>query len=749
MLPTALHSLTVEGYRFYRSDGQPFDPCVMTFVPPPSLIQKQRPRVFKINMDNYNADGQSSDDDSLDIWYHKCENSHADLGNVKSFILAHRCNPTWDTLSDQQREAIDEIEKETNKYRNDGIYFRATILEGLGGCGKTRLMAYIMNHAPKDVHVMYLTKQNRRLQDFINNDVPKDELIPPQPIVDMSKFKSKDFHELSRNPGGRYACTVEKLVYNVGGRRPALETNSRNALQWKMNIPDGLFTDPNTRNCESSVVVILDEYTMISPALLHKLLHCISIMFYAPVVLIMGGDVYQLGPINWDVSTDKLYRDEKGSEAPPDAVTRNNTYYVSDVREELKNRFNQQPFEYHMKGSQRCRNDPQLAKMVVYLRNACQKRTSVKAVERRLVAFGRSHGICLFRCEPHSYGCKAGQLVFDNEQDSDKDLDLESRKTGTDDEDDEDRHLGDYDSRDSLNIKTDWNNPPTLDMSPFIHFYTQLYEEMYLQYNRNGCTDDLAMPLYVYEKASKFIRSAFPVFMVKKNDKCNMLSDTFLKTLYNGVFTELVKRHPLSDDDEPKAKRAKTLHTESNDAAAKTVSIKDFMEKICVSICLIAGSPVQQTMMVGVPYRLTDTLKDDSVPLICNGELVLLTMLNFNSDRSINYILVKSLECKTTESEANSFYIIEPGVTQNRLNVNKGQSSRVSLFDNENQSTHYSNACMFPMVPMVCENIYQMQGNTIVSDCFVDLLSTKTDDIYVAVSRFQKTGSIKGIVLSG
>src|SRR5436190_316088 len=339
-----------------------------------------------------------------------------------------------------------------------------------------------MNPAPFNTHVLYLTKQNKRLQDFLYDDLDKGELIPPQPIVDMTKSTSTDFYALSKNFGGRYVCSVEKLVYNVGGRKFALETNSRNALQWKMGIPDDLFTGQQIKNSISSVVVLLDEYTMISPPLLHKMLHCVSMLFDSPTVLIMGGDRFQLGPINWDASSDKNYRDEHGREAPADAVTQNNQYYVSDVREELQKRLKQEPFEYHMVGSQRCRNDPGLAKLIVYLRNACQNRTSIKAVERRLVAFGHSRGIPLFRCEPTFYGCKSGQLVFKNEQQGNSDGDLDEtnvKRTGTDDDADEDRHLGDDDLRDTTDIDIDWNTPPIVDMHQTMSGFRSFYHHMF------------------------------------------------------------------------------------------------------------------------------------------------------------------------------------------------------------------------------------------------------------------------------
>src|SRR5436190_2490607 len=296
-LGPALPSVNVGGYRFCRSDGVPFDSSITTFMPPPTTAYKssnQRPCVYKKNFAVQPGVSDSPKIDS-DVWYHDCDANWSLPSN--QFTLANRCNPSWDTLSDQQKDVIGEIERETNEYRKQGIYFRSTILEGLGGCGKTRLMAYIMNHAPFNTHVLYLTKQNKRLQDFLYDDLDKGELIPPQPIVDMTKSTSTDFYALSKNFGGRYVCSVEKLMYNVGGRKFAWETNSRNALQWKMGIPDDLFTGQQIKNSISSVVVLLDEYTMISPPLLHKMLHCVSMLFDSPTVLIMGGDRFQLGPI--------------------------------------------------------------------------------------------------------------------------------------------------------------------------------------------------------------------------------------------------------------------------------------------------------------------------------------------------------------------------------------------------------------------------------------------------------------------
>lgn len=733
-LNSALHSVTVEGYRFCRSDGKPFDLSVMTFVPPtPATNKMNTPYAVIFTPTAYD----SQEGEKTENLYHVCDRT-ADMKTPTTgpFILAHRCDLSWNTLSDQQKDIIRKIEHEVETYRKEGVFFRSVIMEGLGGCGKTRLMAYVINHSPENTHVMYLTKQNKRIQDFLYDELTKGELVPPRPIVDMSKCTSSDFRSLPDFPGGRYACSVEKLVYNVVGHLEARQTNTRCALQWKMNIPDTLYADEKVKSSTSNVVVFLDEYTMISPPLLHKMLHCIEILFSAPTVLIMGGDRFQLGPIDWNERTDKSYRDKCGEEAARGAVTRNNRYYMSDVREELKMRLKQEPYEYQMVGSQRCRDDRQLAEMVVYLRNACQKRSAIKAIERRLVAFGRSRGIHLFRYDALRQGCKTGRLVF--KTGDGRDLSETEEETAIDDQDDEDRHLSDNDLRDTSTVEVDWNSPPAMDMTPFIDFYAKLYEDIYTGYTE-GCLHDLILPTFVYEKASKFASNSYPCFMVKKNDKCNLLSDTFLKTLYNGVYTTLDEKYaerqaecsvsPERSEGQAKRSRLSTLPNGLN--------VKTFLEKLCVSIPVSEHSPVQQTMMVGVPYRMTDTLKSVSTPVVSNGELVLLTAIEFDADLSIRGVIVKTLQ-----RPADHFLIVKPGLTQNRLNNASGKQQ------NHNHGPASRNVYMLPMVPMVCENIYQMQGNTVLSDCFVDLLSTKRDDIYVAVSRFQKSSSIKGIVLS-
>lgn len=729
----------VEGYKFCRSDGEPFDSTVMTFIPPSPSNEKTNPPYAMIFRPMVNEN--QKDENDIDL-YHECDHRTPDVNGPaasKPFVLARRCNLTWNTLSEQQKNVIETIENEVQAYRKNGKCFRSIIMEGLGGCGKTRLMAYVMNHSPDNTHVLYLTKQNKRLQDFLYDDLNRGEHILPRPVVDMSKCKSSDFWKLSNSIGGRYACSVEKLVYNVGGYMEACQTNTRKALQWKMNIPDTLFDFDKVKMNKSNVVVFLDEYTMISPPLLHKMLHCIEILFCAPTVFIMGGDRFQLGPINWDAQSDKNYKDKCGKTAPPNAITTNNWYYSSDVREELKTRLKQEPFEYQMVGSQRCRDDPQLAKMVVYLRNACQNRTSVKAIERRLVAFGRSRGIHLFRYDSFRQGCNTGRLVFNTDENPpENEDDLVEEDTVTtciDDEDDEDRHLGDNDLRDMSAMTIDWASPPTVDMTPFINFYKKLYDDIYIGYTE-GSLHDMKLPMFVYERASTFAYNSFPSFMVKKNDKCNLLSDTFLKTLYNGVYTELDKKYTdkqteysaTSEGSEQDVKRLK-LSTHKD--------IKTFLEKLCVSISVSDNSPVQQTLMVGVPYRMTDTLRSVSAPVVSNGELVLLSAIGFEADHSIKGVFLKTLQRQTDH-----FLLVRPGLTQNRLNEVKNKQRSTSEFD------HTETTYMLPMVPMVCENIYQMQGNTIVSDCFVDLLLTKRDDIYVAVSRFQKTTSIKGIIMS-
>lgn len=738
-----MYDLIVEGYRFCRSDGEPFDSSVTTFVPPKPHLSRNAPNVvvpFQQATDE--TDLYDSDGDGTDL-YHQCdfrENTEPNtVVGPAPFVLAHRCEPIWSTLSDQQRDFVETVEKEVDAYRKDGKFFRSVIVEGLGGCGKTRLMAYVMNHSPENTHVLYVTKQNKRLQDFLYNELDKGEPVRPRPVMDMSKCcYSDDFWMVSRSVGGRYACSVEKLVYNICGRDEARETNTRKALQWKMNIPDTLFAADRIKNGDRNVVVLLDEYTMISPPLLHKMLHCVELLFSAPTVLIMGGDRFQLGPINWDECSDKNYADKCGEVAPVGAATTDNCYYVSDVRGELNKRMRQEPFEYQMVGSQRCRDDPRLAKMVVYLRTACQNDTSVKAVERRMVAFGRSRAIRLYRCAKFGQACKAGRLVFDPSSITSP---HETKEDPTDEDacaaeiESEDRHLGDGDGRDTIAVQTDWTDPPIVDMAPFIKFYTDMYEEIFDAHTRTEGEDTLLK--YVYAKSSAFAENSYPVFMVKKNNKCNILSDTFLKTLYNGVHMELRKRYqkPLQGDhadEECEPKRMKMSPT-VRQRDAEFSSIERFLNRLCVSIPVTDNSPVQQTLVVGVPYRMTETLKSTSTntPVVSNGELVLLTGIRFNDrDGSLDGVYLKTLQRQTDH-----FLFVSPGMTQNRLYTATDDFQR-------------QRAYMLPLVPMVCENIYQMQGNTIVSDCFVDLLSTKINDIYVAVSRFKRTSSIKGIILS-
>ncbi|KAG8258032.1 hypothetical protein J6590_036774 [Homalodisca vitripennis] len=54
-----------------------------------------------------------------------------------------------------------------------------------------------------------------------------------------------------------------------------------------------------------------------------------------------------------------------------------------------------------------------------------------------------------------------------------------------------------------------------------------------------------------------------------------------------------------------------------------------------------------------------------------------------------------------------------------------------------------------PVMPFVSENIYQMQGNTMPKSakCFLDLTGARPNSVYVAVSRFQNSTSIEGVVL--
>lgn len=106
---------------------------------------------------------------------------------------------------------------------DENNYFSCAIIEGPGGCGKTRLMAHLMNHRNTISLVLYVTKQNKRVQEFVHTDCLSGETDPfmDKPI-DLTSSSAHEISDLVMSPDsvGRFAVTAEKLVYALASLSP-------------------------------------------------------------------------------------------------------------------------------------------------------------------------------------------------------------------------------------------------------------------------------------------------------------------------------------------------------------------------------------------------------------------------------------------------------------------------------------------------------------------------------------------------
>lgn len=139
---------------------------------------------------------------------------------------------------------------------------------------------------------------------------------------------------------------------------------------------------------------------------------------------------------------------------------------------------------------------------------------------------------------------------------------------------------------------------------------------------------------------------------------------------------------------------------------------------------------VAQIIMKGLVYKMSETISVDGKPVLCSGERVVVRKINFYDDPNI----VKSVHVKSLDNRVTEEIVIYTGL---------GVKNRLNNFKN-------NGVAIFPLVSVLCETIFQMQGTTIheTSRCVVDLIGANVNGIYVALSRFRTCDSITSITVN-
>lgn len=716
-----LSQIRCGGYVFYTSDGSTFqrtdvEPVSMTVTQSghASTLHSQitRKRTYPLD-ENVECKTTDNEDDSegeeLIRNFHIC---NTDVRPSDNFQIGDGCS-SWSTLSSSQQAALIEIRDRVDYDRTKNAPFTCAIVEGPGGCGKTRLMSHIMNHSNIHTLVLYVTKQNKRVQDFIHTDCLDGESDPTiQQPLDLTNKSAHDIRELvqNRNNVGRYALTAEKLVFAISGLRPNAFNRSATVSSLGMNnynlMREG---QDNTEHApaERNIVVLMDEYTMLQPPLIHAIAFYLRAASMCPQVLLMGGDRKQCGPVGWNDSEDNDHSDPL-------------QHYGVDVRGEIIAKLAYQPLDIQLESLKRCEGDAALGACVKRLRRVCsykQTRVNKQLINLILAKYSVESGVNLFRKEIDESGSSVIRRVIPADDDI---LDFrgpnvrfegsnfEALMSLVDEEDLDARGVEFLVAQDSPSF-------PAYDLLSLVQHYTDLFVKL----AETGFTDsDQTWPPIINESVHA-VKDLFPVLIVLTNTLCNVFAETFLLALSTKV-KECVSRAPIPP----------TL-------AVTKLSQQEWYERLqitlrrCIrSLVIDEDNAIQrQTLFLGVIYKMTSTIKTNENCSLCNGERVLLTYIAFDDDTSLDRL--------------NS-------VTLRKLERDSGRDLVLRTGHNENRMSNAKRMCIMPFVPYVSENIYQMQGNTIpeTANTFVDLANAPSSSVYVAVSRFKISSSIKGIVIT-
>lgn len=704
-----------------------------SLLPPPSLLsvkdnssikRKYKQTNLKETIEVASSSSSSSASSSSSSSSTLTKNSN---GNLKKFKLAHECFSSWKLLTGVQKYIIKNVEYKINQDRLNDKYVTVVNCEGIGGCGKTRIISYLCNHKDENTLAMYITKQNKRIQDFINLDYNSGELY--EPVVkptDLSMVRSTEIESVISSSGcGVYTLTLEKLLFATD-RKPGLF--KRDVVPSDLNINLDLNLNEfikrfvkNDRYSGKNILLLLDEYTMASPPMIHALIYSMAHIARAPIILMLCGDKYQCGPIGWNKTI--TYDLQK-------------YHYSCDVIQEIKNNLQLHCTVYEITSVQRCKDDLELARLVYILRTACLKKMKYKQLQYFIINFCYRKNIPIYLQTDNKSAL--GKVIFNSTYDDDNLDSLVNSDNHTID------NLGDYQSDEeydytrSILKDIDFDSKPQVDMLPFVNTFTELYTKLFFCHqsmleifnkqinvteaddseviqNANAykrvLLDDIEKRCisFVYDNFKSYATNTFPLFICKTNNMCNLLSTIFMMILYTNTVVR-VKKNLL------KSFPADVIESWlMNMSASLPIDNKEYYKR--------------QTLIVGMTYKVTETIKNaEQTHAIINGEQVLLTFIKFNEySNNIEYIVLNKLQA----IDDVDFYIYA-GDTKNRLNKGTKQAQYI-----------------FPIVPYVCENIYQMQGITLknTSNCIVNILNCNLNDIYVAISRFQNSNSIKSITM--
>lgn len=740
-----------DGSRFLRTDVESVEVQVTptrrasTLMP---YLGVKRKRTF-VSMDEDYPEAASSSTSSKDTddnpTFHMCDESG--VVSESGFQLGDKC-ASWTTLSQDQKEALMLLQKRVDVDRAERIDFTCAIIEGPGGCGKTRIMSHLMNHSKVNSLVLYVAKQNKRVQDFICTDCtsgePDTEVTQP---VDMTQKKADEIYGIvSRsNSVGRFAVTAEKLVYALTKLSP--KEFSRDATVSSLRIENGsdsikrgFGTDPlltgydsgdaavvetdteveQARRCpgcrprgaddgavKRTVIVLMDEYTMLQPPLIHAIIYYLRVTSESPLILVMGGDKYQCGPVGWDDRGDN----------PNEYTSLGKCYYTSDVRLEINAKIDYVPLELPMEKIKRCRGDPALGVCIKRLRNVCgeglSSRTSKNMVNRILAMYCLESGVALYVKSRDTNGLFSINRVVPTDVDSLNAClsagDFDERVALTEDEDLDTRAV-------EFALSAERPLEPMYDILPLVRHYTDLFVRLAETCATVPVSAYELWPGVIYESVAR-VRHLFPVVLVLTNTLCNTFAETFLLALSTKV-RECVLATPLparlSDKMLPQTWTGHLRYTLRRCIRSVTIDHYDAIRR--------------QTLFLGMVYKMTSTMHaGESIRGLCNGETVVLTSIVFDNNA---LDLVDSVMLRKLDRSGDVDLVMRTGYNENRM-------------------TGARKMGILPFVPYVSENIYQMQGNTIGRNArsYVDVANAPCRSAYVAVSRFQDSASIQGIII--
>lgn len=665
-------------------------------------------------------------------------------------LLAHRCAKSWSRLTDRQRDIIEDMERSVNATRAERNHYVSIFnIDGIGGCGKTRIMSYLCNHRDRDTIVLYLAKQNKRVQEFIHVDSVGGEIEGVTPPSDLSRLSSGALTSMMAFTGGMCgATTADRLLYTLGYTIHSFE---RNVSLEELRIPTELDLAALNKHVLmrsgsiNTVLLLIDEQTMLSPPMVHAMIYNIFAVWRRPVVALMCGDTYQCGTIGWDREVESTYY-----------------HYSTDTMAELERHFKIAVKRYEMKSIQRCKADPYMAKLVYVLRSLSMNHVREPVVKACVLNFCYRKRVALYLQNDRG---EKGAVEFDNGAGGDADGGDSGPTEGVNSLKLTPENMMDYDSDDefdrAVNLvrRIDTSRPPSIDMLPYVNAFVDLYIDLYDKYktyvvtrNENNkssspsssstkrgryslgarpddgdrmtaiCNDNSAVfGDFVNRSFRTYAKRAFPVIITQTNDACNQMSDAFIDVLYSSLVD--------------KFKSTLVSGGNGKDGVCEDAATVDrWLGRMTASLPIDSCTFYKrQNLMVGMVYKVTQMLKSaDDVPFtVHNGEQVVLTFIRYHPTAAES--VVESVSVRRLMADDQMDYVITPGHVKSRLTKGMVRTE-----------------CIFPLVPYVCENIYQMQGTTLGKEnqCYIDITTGRLKEWYVALSRFQSSASIRSIVMN-